>query len=192
MAKKRTENFVWTDEEVELLLHTTVDYKATKAQEGVDWESCQTKYVDIWTEFLRQYPIPGGTAYPHEKEARCKTQIGSKLKGVRAKYRQAVDTQRRSGHGRVISLFFDLCNEIWGGSPATSTIEAGVETAEVNNTVDSASESSITSSDPPVESIDSPETSVQSRRDLLQVCLQDNTKIHGVYLSHTEFLPGDK
>ena len=57
MAKKRTENFVWTDEEVELLLHTTVDYKATKAQEGVDWESCQTKYVDIWTEFLRQYPI---------------------------------------------------------------------------------------------------------------------------------------
>ena len=105
MAKKRagkTDNFVWTDEEVEMLLQTTLDYKATKAQEGVDWESCQSKYVDIWTEFLRQYPVPGGTAaYPHEKEAICKTQIASKLKGVRAKYRQAVDTQRRSGHGRV-------------------------------------------------------------------------------------------
>ena len=43
MAKKRagkTDNFVWTDEEVEMLLQTTLDYKATKAQEGVDWESC--------------------------------------------------------------------------------------------------------------------------------------------------------
>ena len=41
---------------------------------------CQSKYVDIWTKFLRQYPVPGGTAYPNKKEAICKTQIASKLK----------------------------------------------------------------------------------------------------------------
>ena len=67
MAKKRgkTENFVWTDEEVELLLQTALDYKSTKAQEGVDWESCQSKYVDIWTEFLHQYPVPSPGSYPY-------------------------------------------------------------------------------------------------------------------------------
>nr|XP_055026761.1 uncharacterized protein LOC129416479 [Misgurnus anguillicaudatus]XP_055049479.1 uncharacterized protein LOC129434889 [Misgurnus anguillicaudatus] len=177
MAKRtaKADNFVWTDEEVELLLQTTLNYKTTKAHQGVDWESCQAKYTDIWTEFLQQYPIPGGTSYPHEKDAISKSQITSKLKAIRIKYRQAVDTQRRSGHGRVITLYFDLCNEIWGGSPATTAIEAGVETSEVNETVDTSSESnaSITSSDLPntEESIVSPHTSAQKRRNLLQARL---------------------
>ena len=97
------DNFVWTDEEV--------------AQQGVDWESCQSKYIDIWTECLQQYPVPGGTSYPRNKDAICKSQISSKLKAIWTKYRW-------SGRGRVITLDLDLCNNIWGGSPATTTIEA--------------------------------------------------------------------
>ena len=73
------------------------------------------------------------------------------------KYRGAVDTQCKSGHGRVITLFFDLCNDIWGGSPATTSLENGIETAEVNgDTVDSCSESTI--SEQTEESV-SPQTS---------------------------------
>ena len=40
-------NFAWTDEQVELLLRATLDYKKTKPQIGIDWESCHTKYQDI-------------------------------------------------------------------------------------------------------------------------------------------------
>ena len=89
------------------------------------------------------------------------------------KYRGAVDTQRKSGHGRVITLFFDLCSDIWGGSPATTSLENAVETAEVNgDTMDSCSESSI--SEQTEESV-SPQTSstqtpLQRRRGQLQVC----------------------
>lgn len=193
-ATGNKKNFVWSDEEVELLLQITLDYKTTKAQQGVDWESCQSKYTDIWAAFIEQYPTPPegqprGTAYPHSTDEVIKTQISSKLKAIRSKYREAVDSQRRSSHGRVISLFFDLCNDIWCGSPATNSLEAGVETAEVNgDIVDCGSESSVTSdqteaSDRPqtpnaeTPNTESPntespstQTPLQRRRGLLQVC----------------------
>lgn len=185
-------NFVWSDEEVELLLQTTLNYKTSKAQQGIDWESCQSKYTDIWTSFIEQYPTPAdgqprSTAYPHTPDEVVKTQISSKLKSVRSKYREAVDSQRRSGHGRVIALFFELCNEIWCGSPATNSLEAGIETAEVNgDAVDECSEASacasFTSDDtdatdrsqtPNTESPNaetpSTQTPLQRRRGLLQV-----------------------
>ena len=129
MAKKRTKAdiFQWTDDEVELLLQTILDYKTAKAQESIDWESCQSKYSDISELFLQHYPSsePGTrtrVAYPHEKESLSKNQVASKLKNIRIKYREAVDSQKRSGHGRVISLYFEQCCEIWGGSPATTAI----------------------------------------------------------------------
>ena len=45
---------------------------------------------------------------------------------------QAVDSGRRSGHGRVVYLYYELCEKIWGGSPATEKIKTGVETEDVN------------------------------------------------------------
>ena len=48
--------FKWTDDEAELLLKVTRDYKASKAAEGVDWESVQSKYADILELMLAQYP----------------------------------------------------------------------------------------------------------------------------------------
>ena len=44
-----TENAVWTDNEVEMLLRLTLDFKVGKLQESVDWESCQSNYTDITT-----------------------------------------------------------------------------------------------------------------------------------------------
>ena len=45
---------------------------------------------------------------------------------------QAVDSGRRSGHGRVVYLYYDLCAKIWGGSPATEQIDTGLETEDLN------------------------------------------------------------
>uniref|UniRef100_A0AAV2MHF2 Myb-like domain-containing protein n=1 Tax=Knipowitschia caucasica TaxID=637954 RepID=A0AAV2MHF2_KNICA len=120
--------FVWTDEEVELLLRVTLEYKTTKCQENVDWESCQSKYKDIYEDFVRQYPQGRQDEFPHSNgEITSKAQITSKLKAVRTKYRKAVDTGKRSGQGRVVFIFFELCQQVWGGSPATETIAAKLD-----------------------------------------------------------------
>ncbi len=53
------------------------------------------------------------------------------MKAIRSKFRAAIDSGRKSGHGRVVLLFFDICQDIWGGSPATTTIPTGIETVEI-------------------------------------------------------------
>ena len=45
--KTKAHNFVWTDDEVQLLLEVTNDYKVSKAAKNIDWESCKSKYTDI-------------------------------------------------------------------------------------------------------------------------------------------------
>ena len=39
--------FQWTDDEMELLLNVTHEFKVRKISENVDWESVKTKYDDI-------------------------------------------------------------------------------------------------------------------------------------------------
>ena len=60
--------------------------------------------------------------------------LTDKLKAIRNKYRQAVDAKKKSGFGRVVMLFFELCEEVWGGSPATIQIPCGVESLDLDST----------------------------------------------------------
>ena len=57
--------------------------------------------------------------------------MSSKLKSIRFKFRQAVDSGRRSGHGRVVMLYYELCQQLWAGSPATEQINVGFESTEL-------------------------------------------------------------
>ncbi len=57
-TNKTRDFFLWTGDEVELLLRVTQDYEAAKAAENVDWESSQSKYGDIFHWFQEQYPSP--------------------------------------------------------------------------------------------------------------------------------------
>lgn len=199
--KSKVESFIWTDDEVELLLKVTMEYKAAKTMENVDWESCQTKYSDILNLFLEQYPSPEnassiGKEYPHKQGELSKPTLTSKLKTIRTKFRQAVDSGR-SGHGRVVLLYFEICEGIWGGSPATSTIPSGIETTEIEDvnsngnsqspgSPESSSESistfEIDEDSPDQATSDSPESTeqasiaskeqVKERRDLLNAKLR--------------------
>ena len=45
----------------------------------------------------------------------------------------------RSGHGRVIMIFFELCEKIWGGSPATEQLNGGIESVDLAGKDSSAS-----------------------------------------------------
>ena len=74
-----------------------------------------------------------GKDYPHKEEEITKATLTSKLKSIRKKFRQAVDSKRRSGHGRVVVLYFDNCERIWGGSPATVQINSDVESFDLTD-----------------------------------------------------------
>ena len=58
-----------------------------------------------------------------------KARIISKIKGIRVKYRRAVDSGRRSGGGRVVATFYNACESIWGGCPAVETINGGIKSS---------------------------------------------------------------
>ena len=52
MLSHLKKGFVWTDDEVELLLNATHDYKVRHLVEGTCWESVHLKYADILELFI--------------------------------------------------------------------------------------------------------------------------------------------
>ena len=131
--------FVWSDDEVQLLLETVANYKAAKEEECVDWESVKTKYKDILVLYVDALPEDNTNScksFPHKKEDIKLQSLTSKLKAIRVRFRQAVDSGRRSGHGRVAMIYYELCEQVWGGNPATEQIDAGIETVELENGLD--------------------------------------------------------
>ena len=113
--KTKADNFVWTDDEVQLLLEVTNDQKVSKGGTNIDWESCQSKYTDILELYWEHYPSSQEESaaiekeYPNKKEEITKVILTSKLKNIRRKFRQAIDSGKRSGHGRVVLLYFKIC-----------------------------------------------------------------------------------
>ena len=113
MPKKTGKEFIWTDDEAELLLNVTIDYKTKKAAVSVDWESVKSKYSDILQAFLASLPDNDESNlkdFPHKKEHITKQIVTAKLKAIRVKFRQAVDSGRRSGHGRVVRCILNYVN----------------------------------------------------------------------------------
>lgn len=51
----RKKDFVWTDDELELLLKVTYKYKVRLVVEGIRWESVKIKYADILTLFQKNF-----------------------------------------------------------------------------------------------------------------------------------------
>ena len=43
--RSNTDNFVWTDSEVELLLSIVQEYKTQKTNDGVYWDSCNGRHT---------------------------------------------------------------------------------------------------------------------------------------------------
>ena len=138
MAKESREYFTWTDDEVELLLSLTLEYKAEKSLQNIDWESIKSKYSDIHERFVAHLrsvdegETPGfNKEYRHRPEEVTKAIVSTNIKMVRLRYRKAVDSGRRSGQGRVVELYYTICQEIWGGSPATEQVRSGLESGDL-------------------------------------------------------------
>lgn len=135
VKKKYADTYKWTDDEVELLLTVTKEYKTKQIAKSIDWESCFDKYGEILEAYSAHYPSSEDAAaigkdFPQKNDELTKSVLTSKLKAIRSKYRQAVDNGRRSGHGRVVMIFYQHCSEIWGGSPATAAMPNGLGSSE--------------------------------------------------------------
>lgn len=116
------------------------EYKASQIHAGFDWESIKTKYVDITEMFIKRYPTTAtGTvdrdSYPKFDPGNqfTKERVLSKIKAIRVKYKAALDSGRRSGGGRVVATFFDMCSNIWAGSPSAQCIDGGLESFNVGS-----------------------------------------------------------
>ena len=111
--------------------------------ENVDWESVKSKYEDILAIMREELPETKEEAkeltkeYTHTKEEVTKSILTTKLKNNHLRYRKAVDSGRRSGHVRVVFIYYELCEKIWGGSPATDQIDGGLETTDIADSITS-------------------------------------------------------
>ena len=90
----------------------------------------KSKYEKISKIFVERYPKIKDGDVPDEEYPRSnkleditKERISSKLKAIRKNYKKAVDCGKRSGGGRVVMTFYDLCHDIWAGAPSTNSIE---------------------------------------------------------------------
>ena len=61
-----------------------------------------------------------------------KTRIINKIKKNCSDYKKAIDLGKRSGGGRIIMTFCDLCQDIWAGCPATSSLSSGFDSLMVS------------------------------------------------------------
>ena len=77
--------------------------------------------------------LASGKDFPHKANDITKSILSTKLKSIRTKFRQSVDSGKRSGHGRVVWIHYELCESIWGGSPATASIETGIESTDIES-----------------------------------------------------------
>ena len=127
----KASDFNWTDDEIQLLLEVCVDFKAESDYEGVNWESKRTKNEQIKSKFCEQYPEVEDEKFPRCKDldSITKERVSAKLKSIRTNFKKAVDTGKRSGGGRIIFTFYELCERIWSGCPAVNSISHGIDTS---------------------------------------------------------------
>ena len=59
--------------------------------------------------------------------------IDRKLKTIRTNFKKAVDTNKRTGSGRVVLTFYGLCEKLWSGSPAVTSTNQSAESTENND-----------------------------------------------------------
>ena len=64
-----SEQFKRTDDQIQLLLAVTKEYKVTQEAQNLDWLKTRNRYNYITERFKKQYPAQSGSeTYPHKVE----------------------------------------------------------------------------------------------------------------------------
>ena len=91
----------------------------------------RTRFQAIRDLFVKSYLSTVDHEYPHaaELDVFTKDRILVKLKSIRLNFKKALDSGGVSGGGRVVACFYDICSEIWGGSPPVEKMVCGVDSS---------------------------------------------------------------
>ena len=127
MARKRKAavDFFQTDDELQLLLEVLSDFKSKCEFQGESWESKRSKYENILDIMLKQYP-EDQEKYSN-KEKLNNDRVAVNLKTIRTGDRKACDNGRKSGGGRIVFIFYGLCENLLGGSPAVTSLPNAID-----------------------------------------------------------------
>ena len=117
-------------------MEACIEYKADRGYGGADSESVRNKYEQIQEKIIQQYSINSTDGFSNSENAEqtlTVKRIGGKLKTIRTNLKKAVDTNKRSSGGRVVITFYRLCEKLWSGSPAITSIENSIDTFSSTN-----------------------------------------------------------
>ena len=81
---------------------------------------------------MKQYPMTISENYQNQNSLN-KDRITVKLKSIRIGLKKAADAGKKSGGGRMFFTFYDRCANLWGGSPAVTSLPFGVDTSGQND-----------------------------------------------------------
>ena len=111
--KKTNSDFRWTDDEIQLLLQTCLEYKTKEEYKRFSWESLRNIYENIREILVKNYPRDevDKEKYPNAEkigEVLTKARISAKLKIIRADFRKAIDKGKKMAVGECC-LHFSIC-----------------------------------------------------------------------------------
>ena len=101
--KKTNTEFLWTDDEIQLLLQTSFNFKSKCEFEGLSWESVRSKYEQIFENMSKAYP-EDPEKFPNNSTI-TKERITAKLNSIRTGFKKTADAGRKSGSGTVAFMF---------------------------------------------------------------------------------------
>ena len=131
----------WTDSETKMLLDILLEYKNKCIEEQIDWSTCKTRYDSVFESFLEEYgKKTEDENFPHKSDLTIykKVMIINKIKRIKTNYSKAVESGNKSGNGRHIYIFREVCDNIWSGSPSVEAVAFGVETEGDDRTADNS------------------------------------------------------
>ena len=59
-----------------------------------------------------------------------KERVAAKLKSIRFGFKKVIDCGKKNGEGRVVFTFFDVCNDLWGGCPAATSMQNSIDSSK--------------------------------------------------------------
>ena len=154
----------WSPERVEILLKYLKEYKVTCDFNGKDFEQdLSAMYTEIRRCLAVDFCDEFGPESPTEPEKPLKEmtseeyqdykkrldkeqglikkgydRVKEKIRNVRQDFRAAVNKGTRSGSGRIVQENYELLSEIWGGSPATTSLSFGIDGGTIGDEDDTS------------------------------------------------------
>ncbi|XP_022791953.1 uncharacterized protein LOC111331161 [Stylophora pistillata] len=151
--QKVNKKFTWSPRMIEDVLAYMKEYKSSCDFKGLDFEAdLSSMYTQIRNSMARHYVDDFGPEKVMESEVELKdmdkdtyltfakktnaeklliksgySRVKEKIKALRQDYRAAVSKGSRSGSSHVVQENYDLLAEIWGGSPATTSLSFGID-----------------------------------------------------------------